>query len=817
MLPACDSPEPLFPGPLPFPEAGTEAAKKLRVLQVTHCLVENPQAGTESYVANLGRAMADLGLEVSFLAPEGPPCQNSQEAIPWRKTRLLDLPLLQFTLHNQDFLTHVHHPGFEAAFREILQRHPVDLVHFHHTYLSSVSLLEVALDQGLPVVLTLHDAWHLCPQLHCVNEQGYCGGPEDLERCTACLDPGLVERTAEQRQNLHHFLTSRRKYVQTLLSRCRLLCPSRFLRNLHYKCGVSPGGIIHLPLGLDDLGPALDAPREGPPRFVFLGNIIPVKRLDLAIKAFVPLAGQAILEIWGGCPQAQRKRLRQSLAPYPHIGYRGSYRRSDLPRILAGAAALVMCSDFENYPLVARESLMLGVPVIASRAGGLPEIVHHGRNGLLFSPGDAEALRQTIQRFIRRPGLKERLRRGIGPVKTFAQEAKEMLGVYYSWIALSSRPPDVCPTPQPRPESDGVPASIIIPAWNNLALTRDCLEAIWRHTAPGTYEIIVVDNGSTDGTPEFLQGLEEHGQIRVVRNDNNLGFAPACNQGARAARGEFLLFLNNDTKVTSGWLEELIRSAREHPQVAAVGAKLLYPDDTVQHAGVTVSADKKFLHIYKNFHKDHPAVNKERTFRILTAACLLVKKEPFFQAGGFDENYHNGCEDVDLCLRFWQQGLELLYNPRAVVYHLESKTPGRFDREAENSQLVRSRWDQWLVPDFDHYYREDGISLEVLRVNARFKVTMHDSNPNPFWEEARSLENQGRLREAREYYRQAWNFNPYDARRRAIGVEWAEILAGLGEEQEADRLRQQIGVLPPDTPRQDALSSSRQGAYSNSR
>lgn len=449
MLPACNHPEPLFSGPLPFPEARTAAAKKLRVLQVTHCLVENPQAGTEIYVANLGKALADLGLEVLFLAPEGPPSEGPQDAVPWRKARLLDLPLLQFTRHNHDFLTHVKHPGFEAAFREILHRYPVDLVHFHHTYLSSISLLEVALDLGLPVVLTLHDAWHLCPQLHCINAQGYCGGPADLDRCTACLEPGLQERTASQRQKLRHILTGRRKYVQTVLSRCRLVSPSRFLRNLHYQCGVAPGQIIHLPLGLDELTPALEVPNPpDPPRFVFLGNIIPVKRLDLAVKAFVPLAGQAVLEIWGGCPQTHRKALRQSLAPFPHISYRGPYQRSDLPRILAGAAALVMCSDFENYPLVARESLMLGVPVIASRAGGIPEIIHHGRNGLLFPPGDSEALRHAVRRWLRRPELRERLRRGIAPVKTIAQEARELLDLYKSWMAQCSPRPAARPAPQ---------------------------------------------------------------------------------------------------------------------------------------------------------------------------------------------------------------------------------------------------------------------------------------------------------------------------------------------------------------------------------
>ena len=111
---------------------------------------------------------------------------------PGRKPGSLTGPSFQFARKNLDLGTLSRHPGFEAAFRDLLRQHQVDLVHFHHTYLSAISLLEVALDLNLPVVLTLHDAWHLCPRLHCINDRGYCGGPEDLERCTACLESWLT-------------------------------------------------------------------------------------------------------------------------------------------------------------------------------------------------------------------------------------------------------------------------------------------------------------------------------------------------------------------------------------------------------------------------------------------------------------------------------------------------------------------------------------------------------------------------------------------------------------------------------------------------
>ena len=737
MLPACKLPEPLEVGPALPPAAAVTGPKPLRVLLVAHCLVEEPRAGTETYVANLGQALGSLGVDVRFLAPGGPPSKGPQESVPWQETRLLDRPLYQFTRTNLDLGTLSRHPGFEAAFRDLLRRHEVDLVHFHHTYLSAISLVEVALDLDLPVVMTLHDAWHLCPRLHCINDRGYCGGPEDLERCTSCLESWLDDRTPDTRLRLGQILADRRRYVQTLLPRCRLLAPSRFLRNLHYRCGVAPGQIIHLPLGLDELGPPSEAPLEAPRRFVFLGNIVPVKRVDLAVEAFKPLAGQAVLEIWGGLFESRQQEFLAGLAPHPHIRYRGPYRRSDLPRILAGAEAVVMCSDFENYPLVAREALMLGTPVIATRAGGLPEIIQHGKNGLLFPPGDASALRRQVTRLLSRPGLSQRLRQGISPVKTLAAEARQLLDIYRSLLSpRPSRQAEAVEVPALLPRR--VTASIIIPTFNNLDLTRQCLESIKTYTEPGEYEVIVVDNGSSDGTPSYLREQESAGCLTAVLNQENLGFAKASNQGARAAAGEFLVFLNNDTVVTPGWLLELCRSARQDCRIGAVGAKLLYPDDTIQHAGVAFNSDKKVYHIYRHLHKDHPAVNKERKFQVLSAACLLVRSAVFLALGLFDEGFQNGFEDVDLCLRLGQNGYRLIYTPLAQVYHLESQTKGRFDHEQENTCLLYNRWRHAFRADDQSYYHEDGIEMTTYRdLDGAPGIVLHDSNDNPFWQEAR--------------------------------------------------------------------------------
>jgi GT2 family glycosyltransferase/Flp pilus assembly protein TadD len=250
--------------------------------------------------------------------------------------------------------------------------------------------------------------------------------------------------------------------------------------------------------------------------------------------------------------------------------------------------------------------------------------------------------------------------------------------------------------------------SIIIPVWNKRELTERCLSELAKVTSGTSYEVIVVDNNSTDDTSEFLDQLS--GDIRIIRNSENLGFAKACNQGARAARGRFLIFLNNDTVPLENWLTALVAEVTSHPDVGIVGSKLLYEDDTIQHAGVVFArAGLLPYHLYRHVHRDHPAVNRRRIFQSVTAACMLIRREIFETMGGFDEGFQNGFEDVDLCLKVSDKGWKIVYQPLSVLYHLESQTPGRKAQEQANAIRFLSRWGQrWSLADEDLYYYEDG-------------------------------------------------------------------------------------------------------------
>lgn len=258
--------------------------------------------------------------------------------------------------------------------------------------------------------------------------------------------------------------------------------------------------------------------------------------------------------------------------------------------------------------------------------------------------------------------------------------------------------------------------AVIIPSFNGAHLLSACLEALLAHPSEHCeWRVIVVDDASSDRTVERFRSYDE--RVTVIARERNGGFGKACNEGARAALdADHLVFLNNDTVVLPGWLDALVEAASEHPDAAAIGSKLLYPDGTVQHAGVAIGHDRWPHHLYAGFPGEHPAVNRPKRVVAATAACLLVRRAEFEDAGGFDTAFLNGYEDIDLCLRLGEAGREVRYCPRSVLYHLESVTrwpDGSMLHVEQNSRLYAERWGDRIAPDDMEHYLADGlISIE---------------------------------------------------------------------------------------------------------
>ncbi|HET9591761.1 MAG TPA: glycosyltransferase family 2 protein [Solirubrobacterales bacterium] len=264
--------------------------------------------------------------------------------------------------------------------------------------------------------------------------------------------------------------------------------------------------------------------------------------------------------------------------------------------------------------------------------------------------------------------------------------------------------------------SESPRASVVVPVHNRAGLSRRCLRQVLADLPPDC-EVVVVDDASTDATPQLLAELGD--AVRSLRLERNSGFAAACNAGAAAANGEHLVFLNNDTEPERGWLEALLDYADEHPEAEAIGARLLYPTGTVQHAGVAFGQDGYPHNLYAGFPADHPAVAAPRRLQAVTGACMLVRRARFEALGGFDEGYLNSLEDVDLCLRLGEAGGEVHYCPAATLVHLESASRGQQEKFEPSVARYRERWR-------DRVHRDD---LELYAADGLIEVEYPDAHP----------------------------------------------------------------------------------------
>lgn len=254
-------------------------------------------------------------------------------------------------------------------------------------------------------------------------------------------------------------------------------------------------------------------------------------------------------------------------------------------------------------------------------------------------------------------------------------------------------------TPDPRL------VSIIIPSRDAAGHIRRCLDSIYRLTTHPRFEVIVADNGTSD--PAALAALAAH-PIRRLDHSGPFHFSRINNAAARAARGDVLLFLNNDTEVlTPDWLQILLAHL-DLPGVGAVGPLLLYPDRTVQHAGAALGLRGSCDHVMRNIDGSSDgyagSLPCAREVTCLTAACLMVRTGLFRDLGGMEEGYASVYQDADLCLRIRDRGLVNLYAGNVVLHHHESVTRGR-DYDFVDRAIFLDRWGAAVAAGDPYYNR----------------------------------------------------------------------------------------------------------------
>ncbi len=226
--------------------------------------------------------------------------------------------------------------------------------------------------------------------------------------------------------------------------------------------------------------------------------------------------------------------------------------------------------------------------------------------------------------------------------------------------------------------SYGRKVSIVIPVFNKVEFTKRCLESIFKNVHYEHYEVIIVDNESSDGTREFITELCSHeSRVKYIRNETNLGFVDACNIGARNADGDYILLLNNDTEVNLDWLEALLDFADKTPECGALGSKLIYPDGRLQEAGGITFSDGNGWNYGRGDDPDYPKFNFVREVDYISGASLMVRRSLWDKIGGLDTRYAPAyCEDADLCFAVRDLGYKVFYQPRSSLVHYEGITSG---------------------------------------------------------------------------------------------------------------------------------------------
>jgi GT2 family glycosyltransferase len=309
----------------------------------------------------------------------------------------------------------------------------------------------------------------------------------------------------------------------------------------------------------------------------------------------------------------------------------------------------------------------------------IPRILSHSR-GPLATAGTANA--QALDRHFQRIGI-----------AATAEVVPHGLRAHY---ALPEMPPFV---------------SLVIPTRNGMNLVRQCIESIVLETAYPNYEILLVDNGSDDPKAlAYFAALGAQPGITVIRDDRPFNYSALNNAAVALARGELVGLLNNDIEVISpDWLHEMVSLALQ-PGVGAVGAKLLYPDMTIQHGGVVLGIGGMAGHAHKHLPSTVAGhggrAQLVQNFSAVTAACLVVRKSLYEQVGGLDEAQLGvAYNDVDFCLRLRDAGYRNVWTPYAELLHHESASRGlevaieSRDRLARESAVMRSRWAALIAHD----------------------------------------------------------------------------------------------------------------------
>ncbi len=580
--------------------------------------------------------------------------------------------------------------------------HP-DIAHIHHLTSLSTTIVDLLTIRDVPVVLTLHDYWLMCHRGQLLDtEYRVCSGPADCDRCVgpaagagrlafaaaATLRrlglPAVAPRSALRRLVPAAASTSRqaaeaRRRTAHMRAICdqvaHLLAPSRAMRERFIGFGVAPDRIAFSPYGFDKRPfsgirrSASDRLRVG-----FLGSLIPSKGPRVLLDAVRRLpAGLVSVDLYGAYApyhgdDSDRARL-DALIEQTGAREHGRIPHARVAQALAGIDVLAVPSIWpENSPLVIGEALSAGVPIVASRIGGIPETINDGSNGLLVEPGSVDELERALVRLLREDGLLETLRLGAAstPVRSIDDDASRTRSLYESLLATRAR-------------SRARTSAIVLNyrSGDDTALAVRSLIAS-RRTLD---DIIVVDNDADAAPLGGLPALDP--PITYIRAQRNLGYAGGMNLGIREAlrRGaDRVLLANSDVVVPPDCVERLERALESMPGAGIAGPVVVSRANPDRIASLGMSYDPRtgrmrhrgFSTVVGDRRRLPPAVVVDG----VSGCLMLIARDVFGAIGLLDEDYFFSFEDLDFCLRARRAGFATVLAGLAIVHHEGGRSIG---------------------------------------------------------------------------------------------------------------------------------------------
>lgn len=450
-------------------------------------------------------------------------------------------------------------PGAERAFLTLLEEQAPDVLHIHNLVGLCMTLPRLARQRGVPTIMSLHNYWPLCPRVDLFQADDHaCPGPLQAD-CGTCLS---TDPPADAYRARHAAA------IAQLGSCDRLSAVSERVKEIYVEHGV-PADIVEVErIGSDsavrlwdEMGrdrPSQPAPQK--PAFVFFGSQVPNKGGHVILEALALMRNDSgyTFRFFGasGGPTygaIVEERLRALGPRAANVEMTGHYTQDELPGLLREADVAVLTPQWEdNGPQTVFESLGAGLPVVATRMGGVPDVVHDGVNGFLVPVANARALAEVLDRIVDDPSVIPALRRGIEPPRTMAEHVTALQRSYDEIVAARRSAPRV---------------AVVLRSADRVGDLVESVSALADATPDGEFELIVVDEASGDGTRELLAAVE--GDLRVITRERPSTAVLALTDAADAARAPLACVVRLGARMQPGWLDAALAAG---DGVTAIGA-----------------------------------------------------------------------------------------------------------------------------------------------------------------------------------------------------------------------------------------------------